>query len=67
MGGMFDETSVKSIGRMLAVDAVIMGTYAEIGAHSLELNTRIVNVETAEVLGASTVQIPKVAVRQLVP
>ena len=67
MSGKFDETSVKSIGRMLAVDAVIMGTYAEIGAHTLELNTRIVNVETAEVFGASTVQIPKVAVRQLVP
>jgi TolB-like protein len=67
MSGMFDEASVKNIGRILAVDAVIMGTYAEIGAHTLELNTRIVNVETAELLGVSSVQIPKVAAQQLVP
>jgi curli biogenesis system outer membrane secretion channel CsgG len=67
MSGMFDEASVKSIGRILAVDAVIMGSYAEIGAHTLELNTRIVNVETAELLGVSSIQIPKVAAKQLAP
>ena len=65
MGGKFDDASVKHIGRLLAVDAVVMGSYAELGINTVEVNARIVNVETAEVLGIGTIRIPKVFVQQL--
>jgi len=65
MTGRFDEASVKRIGKMLGVDAVIVGTYAELGAQSIEVNSRIVGVETGEVLGAGTIQIPKAIVQEL--
>ncbi len=65
MGGKFDDASVKRIGRLLAVDAVVMGSYAELGVNTVEVNSRVVNVETAEVLGVGTIRIPKVFVRQL--
>jgi len=65
MGGMFDDASVKRIGRLLAVDAVVVGSYAELGITTVEVNARVVNVETAEVLGVGAIRIPKVFVQQL--
>jgi len=65
MSGRFDDASVKRIGQLLGVDALIMGTYAELGTRTVEVNSRIVNVETAEVLGVGTIQIPRAVVRQL--
>lgn len=64
-GGGFDEGSAKKIGRFLGVDAVVTGTYAELGNQTVEVNSRIVSVETGEVLGVGTVQIPKAAVQQM--
>ena len=65
MSGRFDDASVKRIGQLLGVDALIMGTYTELGTRTVEVNSRIVNVETAEVLGVGTIQIPRAVVRQL--
>ena len=64
-GGNFDEGSAKKIGRFLGVDAVVTGTYAELGNQTIEVNSRMVRVETGEVLGAGTIQIPSSAVQQL--
>ncbi|HEU4683535.1 MAG TPA: FlgO family outer membrane protein [Nitrospira sp.] len=66
MRGNFDEASVKKIGRMLGVDALLMGTYAELGSDTVELNSRIVTVETAEIMGVGTIQIPRSSVERLV-
>lgn len=63
--GRFDEASAKRIGNLLGVDAVIVGTYTELGVHTIEVNSRIVKVETGEVLGAGTIQIPRSVVQQL--
>lgn len=59
MTGRFNDASVKQIGRLLGVDALIIGTYVELGTRNVEVNSRIVAVETGEVLGAGTVQIPR--------
>ena len=67
MRGSFDDTSVKRIGRLLGVDAVIMGTYVELGTDTVEVNARIVAVETAEVIGVGTIQIPRASVAKLIP
>ena len=63
----FDDASLKRIGRLLGVDAVIMGTYAEMGLDFLEVNVRSVEVETAEVIGVWTIQIPRASVEKLIP
>jgi hypothetical protein len=62
----FDDASVKRIGGLLGVDAVIMGTYAELGLDSIEVNVRSVAVETAEVIGVGTILIPRVSVEKLI-
>jgi hypothetical protein len=63
---MFDDASVKRIGSLLGVDAVIMGTYAEMGLDSIEVNVRSVAVETAEVVGVGTILIPRASVEKLI-
>ena len=63
---MFDDASVKRIGSLLDVDAVIMGTYAEMGLDSIEVNVRSVAVETAEVVGVGTILIPRASVEKLI-
>ena len=63
---MFDDASVKRIGGLLGVDAVIMGTYAEMGLDSIEVNVRSVAVETAEVVGVGTMLIPRASVEKLI-
>jgi Curli production assembly/transport component CsgG len=60
---MFDDASVKRIG---GVDAVIMGTYTEMGLDSIEVNVRSVAVETAEVVGVGTILIPRASVEKLI-
>lgn len=62
----FDDASVKRIGGLLGVDAVIMGTYAEMGLDSIEVNVRSVVVETAEVVGVGTILIPRASVEKLI-
>jgi len=62
----FDDASVKRIGSLLGVDAVIMGTYAEMGVDSIEVNVRSVAVETAEVVGVGTILIPRAPVEKLI-
>jgi TolB-like protein len=64
--GTFDDASVKRIGRLLGADAVIIGTYAELASDTVEVNTRIVTVETAEVVGVGSIQIPRTLVEKLV-
>jgi hypothetical protein len=62
----FDDASVKRVGSLLGVDAVIMGTYAEMGLDSIEVNVRSVAVETAEVVGVGTIQISRASVEKLI-
>jgi Curli production assembly/transport component CsgG len=62
----FDAASVKRIGSLLGVDAVIMGTYAEMGLDFIEVNVRSVAVETAEVIGVGTILIPRASVEKLI-
>ncbi len=65
MTGRFDDASLYRIGNLLGVDAVILSTYTEVGAMSLDVNAKIVSVETGEILGVGAVQIPRTAVTRL--
>ncbi len=63
--GRFDDASVKKVGKLAGVDAVVMGTYVSVGDQAIDINTRLVSVETAELLGVGSARIPRAPVREL--
>ena len=57
--GAINPDSVKEIGKMLGADLMTVGTLIELPNKQLELNVRIVVVESGEILAASTAKIEK--------
>jgi|GEM_PF-978079 len=53
---LFDSTNVKQVGKMLGVDAIVVGSLAKTGKF-IKINARIISVETAEVLAVSSVNV----------
>ncbi|HCC46818.1 MAG TPA: hypothetical protein DEQ38_01680 [Elusimicrobia bacterium] len=56
--GAVDETSIKSLGKILGVEAVITGTLMRRSDGGLEINARLIKAETAAVLSAATASVP---------
>ena len=56
--GIVDEKSIKSLGKILGVEAVITGTLTRRNGGSLEINARLIRAETAVVLAAAAAQAP---------
>lgn len=65
--GSFDEESAMRIGNLLGVEAVVTTLYADVGQSSIEVNSKIVRVETGEILGVGTTALPRVAVERMLP
>ena len=65
LSGGFDDASVQRIGKLLGVDAVVVGSYVHLGAGFVEVNSRMVNAETGEIIGVGTVNIPSALVKPL--
>jgi hypothetical protein len=61
----FDDRSVKSVGKLAGVDAIVLGVYNNVGSRIIEVNVRLVSVETAELLGIGSTRIPEPAVHDL--
>lgn len=61
----FDDRSVKSVGKLAGVDAIVLGVYTGVGSRIIEINARLVSVETAELLGVASVRIPETPVKDL--
>jgi TolB-like protein len=57
--GLVDPRTVKTLGKVLGVEAIISGTVVELRDGRVELNARLVDAETAKVLAATTVSIEK--------
>ena len=57
--GAINSDSVKEIGKMLGADWVVVGTLTELPDKHLELNTRLVAVESGEIINAATTPIKK--------
>lgn len=51
--GMMEQESVRQIGRVLGVEAVVIGTLIDLDEDSVEINARLVSAENGEVLEAS--------------
>jgi len=52
--GVVDPSAAKDIGKLLGADQVIVGTLTELPAKQLELNLRMVSVESGEITAAAT-------------
>jgi len=54
--GLVSDESVKSLGNMLGADAIIMGTFTDLG-EAVDLNCRIIEPESGRILGSANVTI----------
>ncbi|MBI4423473.1 MAG: hypothetical protein HY554_07095 [Elusimicrobia bacterium] len=57
--GLVDPLTAKRLGRVLGVEAVISGTVVELRGDRIEVHARLIDVETARVLSASTARVEK--------
>ncbi len=51
---LIDDETARSIGNLLGADALVIGTFTDIGA-AIDLNTRIVETESGRIIGADSV------------
>ncbi|MBI5573531.1 MAG: hypothetical protein HY919_03130 [Elusimicrobia bacterium] len=58
--GIIDAESTKKIGKILGVSAIITGTLLDVENQMVEINARLINTETAEVIATSSVEIKKI-------
>lgn len=57
--GIMDQDTVKTLGKVLGVDAILTGTIVELKGERVEINARLIQTETAQVLAADTVRVAK--------
>ncbi len=57
--GIMDQDTVKTLGKVLGVDAILTGTVVELKGDRVEVNARLIHTETARVLAADSVRISK--------
>jgi hypothetical protein len=65
--GGFDEDSAMKIGNLLGVEAVVTTLYADLGRSSIEVNSKVVHIETGEILCVATMALPRGAVERMLP
>ncbi|MDO8735192.1 MAG: FlgO family outer membrane protein [Elusimicrobiota bacterium] len=58
--GIIDVESTKKLGKILGVGAIITGTLLDVENQMVEINARLINTETAEVIATSSVEIKKI-------
>jgi len=64
LSGQLDEKSVKSLGKILGVDAIITGTYSII-SDMVTIYSRLISTETGEIFSVSKIQFPEELVNSL--
>ena len=52
--GAVDEQSAKQIGKVLGVDAIVSGTLIDLGGKDVEVNARLIQLETGKILAAAS-------------
>ncbi|MBI5244207.1 MAG: hypothetical protein HY922_11115 [Elusimicrobia bacterium] len=57
--GLIDPRQSNQVGRVLGVDSILTGTYLTLAEGKLEVNARLIDAETARILGVSTMQVPQ--------
>ncbi|MBN2281404.1 MAG: hypothetical protein JXQ65_12560 [Candidatus Marinimicrobia bacterium] len=64
LSGHLDEQSVKSIGKILGVDAIVTGTFSRIN-DQVNLYARLISTETGEIFSVAKTQVPFEIVKPL--
>jgi len=54
-----DETTIKKLGKILGVDAIVTGSITDLG-NTVKVNGRMISTETARVFAVAATEIPKV-------
>lgn len=57
--GAIDEQSAKQIGKILGVDAVVSGTLIDLGEKEVEVNARLIKMETGQIIVATSGKIER--------
>jgi TolB-like protein len=57
--GVIKPEQAKAVGQILGVDAIVTGTYLKLRHDRLEVHARIIDTETAHILGAATAKVKK--------
>jgi TolB-like protein len=57
--GIMDQDTVKTLGKVLGVDAILTGSIIELRNDRVEINARLINAETAQVMAADTTKMNK--------
>lgn len=57
--GIMDQDTVKTLGKVLGVDAILTGSIVELRNERIEINARLIHAETAQVLAADTARMDK--------
>jgi TolB-like protein len=57
--GIMDPRTAQALGRVLGVDAILSGTAVELRNERVEINARLINAETAQVLAGASAKVEK--------
>lgn len=57
--GIMDPRSARALGRVLGVDAIVSGTAVELRNERVEINARLIDTETAQVLAGASGRVSK--------
>ena len=57
--GFIEEKSIKKMGQVLGVDAIVTGSITDLG-NTVKVNARLIGVESAKVFAVASTNIPKV-------
>lgn len=57
--GLIDSKTMQKVGKILGVDALVTGSITDLG-NIIEVNARIISVETGDIIGTASSRIPKV-------
>ena len=57
--GIMDQDTVKELGKVLGVDAILTGSIVELRNDRVEINARLIHTQTAQVLAADTTRVAK--------
>ncbi len=57
--GLVNPNQTKQVGKLLGVDGIISGTYLNLTRRRIEVHARLIDTETARILGAATVKVDR--------
>lgn len=65
--GALDQRQAREVGRLLGVDAVVTGTFTPLADRKIEVHARVIDAQTARILGAASARVEKEWEEDLMP